>query len=111
MVKHGIKGKSKRGTAPPEQPPSSHPMNTLVPKIPDSSDFKKFFDIQVSPDDFQVYLTSGPEVKGALLRQRGPPPLIIGKNYFSNLIASVYEFGPEHVRRIVHGYEDHPEKK
>lgn len=102
--------RSERGTATPEEPPVSQPVNTLVPEIPPASGAPGFFDLRSSLDDFKVHLTSGPEVKGALLRRLGPSPLFIGKKNFSDLIASVYEFGPEHVRRIVHGYEDNPEE-
>ena len=65
-----------------------------------------FYDLRASLDYFAVHLTAGPEVKGALLRRLGPSPFSIGKKNFIDLIVPVYEFGPEYVKRIVHGDDE-----
>jgi uncharacterized Zn finger protein len=84
------------------------PVQELV-HVPDATSHLTaagFYDLRASLDDFEVHLTAGPEVKGALLRRLGQSPFSIGKNNFIDLIAPVYEFGPEYVRNIVHGGEE-----
>ncbi len=70
-----------------------------------------FYDLKTSLDDFKVHPTAEPEVTGAVLRRLGPSPLFVGKKNFSELIAPVYEFAPEYVRKMIHGDENpHSEK-
>lgn len=95
-----------RGASEPEVVPSPIPGNIQAAQTPALLTASGFYDLRVSLDDFPVHLTTGPEVKGALLRRLGPSPLSVGKNDFRDLIAPVYEFGPEYVRKIVHGDED-----
>jgi uncharacterized Zn finger protein len=96
-----------RGTVEPDLPPAPQPSDTRT-QTPVPLSASGFYDLRESLDDFTIHLTSGPEVKGALLRRLGPSPLFIGKNNISDLIAPAYTFGPEYVRRIVHGEEDEP---
>jgi uncharacterized Zn finger protein len=100
-----------RGSVEPDLSPETLPTDNREGDIRAPLTPAGFYDLRSPLDDFRVHLTSGPEVRGALLRRLGPSPLFIGKKNFMDLIAPVYEFGPEHVRRIVHGYDNGHEKK
>lgn len=65
-----------------------------------------FFALASSLDDFDFQLTEGDEVKGSVIKRLGPSPLFVGKKNFTDLIAPVYVFAPEAVRRIIHGDDD-----
>ncbi|MFH0967975.1 MAG: SWIM zinc finger family protein [Methanobacteriota archaeon] len=98
--------RKERGAAEPEIIPAQVPKLATGQEAPVPLTATGFYDLRRSLDDFEVHLTAGPEVKGAILRRLGPSPFIIGKMNFCDLISPVYEFGPEYVRRSIHGEKD-----
>jgi len=90
--------KQRGADEPQEKPESEQKTGELAPFTLSATGF---FDIRESLDDFTVQVTARPEVKGAALRRLGPSPLTIGKHNFTDLIAPVYEFAPEYIRRII----------
>jgi uncharacterized Zn finger protein len=93
----------------PESAPQLGSLKDQIPSNPAPLSVTGFYDPEFPLSDFKVNLTVESEVKGALLKRIGPSPFLIGKRNFTDLIAPVYTFGPEYVRRIVHGDEDESE--
>jgi len=90
-----------------EQSRDSSPTIHEVIELPTSG----FYNLRASLDDFSVSLTTGPEVKGGLLRSLGPSPFFIGKKNMSELLVEAYEAGSMYVQRLVHGDENAAIKK
>lgn len=100
--------RAERGNSEPEVITSLQKSDIPDPQSPVIMPVAGFFDLRESLDDFEIHLTNGPEVKGALLRRLGPSPLSVGKQNFCDLIAPVYDFAPEYVQQIIHGGDDDP---
>ena len=99
-----------RGSPEDEPVPESQFIDSPVPEPAPLSPVG-FYDLKTSLDDFKVHPTAEPEVTGAVLRRLGPSPLFVGKKNFSELIAPVYEFAPDYVRKMIHGDENLPSEK
>lgn len=97
--------RKERGSPEDEPAPEPQSAETLVSEPAPLSPVG-FYDLKTSLDDFKVHPTTEPDVHGAVLRRLGPSPLSVGKKNFSELIAPVYEFAPEYVRRMIHGDEE-----